>query len=96
MYKLLFILLLTACQLQVKHKGLDDAIPEKFESDSDVNFQPGFDKIKEYCTGKIDHEIEVAKREDPELEVSEEDRQFEIDDCYYNFDFSGLEALNEP
>lgn len=96
MYKLIFVLLLTSCQVAVNHKGLDGVVPEKLETESDVNFQPGFDKVKEYCEGKIDHDIETEQRLDPDFFISEEDRQFEIDDCYYNFDFSALDVLNAP
>ena len=95
MLRLLLLVLLASCQIAVKQKGWDNVIPDKIETENDVNVQPGFDKVKEYCEGQIDHNIETEKRLDPNFEISEEDRQYEIDECYYNFDFSTLDALNE-
>jgi hypothetical protein len=98
MTKYIFVSILvlsTSCQIAVKQKGWDNVIPDKIETENDINFQPGFDKVHEYCTGKIDHDIETEQRLDPEFEISEEDRKYEIDDCYYNFDFGSLETLSE-
>jgi hypothetical protein len=92
----LLTIILTGCQFEIdhNHQGLEGVIPEQFTSNSDVNFQPGFDAVYRYCEGNVDHDIAIEKRIDPYYVVSEEDRQFSIDDCYYNFDFSSLEVLS--
>jgi hypothetical protein len=97
-YSWLIGLVVVGCNIQVKHKGLDGAVPKSFTIDSDNDVETGvdFDQILEYCTGRVDHAIALETRENPDFVMSEEDRQFEIDDCYYNFDLIAPENLRAP
>lgn len=89
--KYLLILLLVSCQIVVKHKGLDNVVPKKIETES--KFSPDFEVVRNYCTGYVDHQIAISLKEDENFYISEEDRQFNIDDCYYNFDLNNLDML---
>ena len=88
MTKLVVLLLLCSCVVSHKVKNVPTTF--KVETEGEVDVGPNFDTILEYCTGRIDHEIEAELRNDPDFFVNEEDRQFEIDECYYKFDFGSI------
>lgn len=96
MKNLWIAIFIVGCELDIKHKGLKDAVPKDFtvQSESDVEAGLDFDKVYEYCEGKVDHQIEEETRIDPDFYISEDDRKFEIGNCYYNFDFNSLEFLD--
>ncbi len=91
MKKLLILCLLTGCMVKIKHTGLDNVVPKKIETDSDIEAGPNFDEVKTYCEGKVEHEIDAELRADPSFVISDEEKQYQIEDCYYSFD---LDVLN--
>lgn len=87
----LILFISCACNptINVKHKGIE--IPKKFVVDTNVG--PDFKSIKEYCDGKVLHDIEKKQREeDPNYSPDADDIKFMQDDCYYGFNFS----FNDP
>lgn len=74
--------------------------PEKIEVEvSDSEHLLGFDfpGILNYCTGQIDHEIAECKKNKLGSVCGEiqSDREFLINDCFYDLDLSVLNNLSE-
>jgi hypothetical protein len=80
---ILVLIFCASCNFNVNHRGVD--IPEEFEVDANIG--PNFKDVKEYCDGKVEHEVKKEKMENPNYNPTEEEVSFLKQDCYYSFDF---------
>jgi len=104
---LLIGLLLIGCGKQ-EHE-VDFNIPEKIEIETDIpeninvevedsEHKIGFDypAVYEWCEGNVNHEIEKCNRDDLGqvcIDI-ETDKEFLIEDCYYDIDTSIFVDIN--
>jgi hypothetical protein len=91
--RIALLLLLCSCQIDHKIKNIPTNYEAKIEGDIEVS--PPFDKVYEYCVGKVDHDIKTELLDDPQFALSEEDKEYAVNDCYYSFDFSYTEEISD-